>query len=168
MKISFYVFFETFCRFTLYIYILKYKFIYLFIFGCVGSLLLCTGFLQLWRAGATLRCGAWASHCGGFSCCRAWAQGAWVSVVVARGLSSCGSRALEHRLSSCSARAQLLYSMWDLPGLGLEPVSPVLAGGFLTTAPPGKPLHYTFRSMIHFKLIFKCEIQVEVHLFVYG
>ena len=30
--------------------------------------------------------------------------------------------------------------MWDLPGPGLEPVSPALAGGFLTTAPPGKSL----------------------------
>ena len=30
--------------------------------------------------------------------------------------------------------------MWDLPGPGIEPVSPALAGGFLTTAPPGKPL----------------------------
>ena len=30
--------------------------------------------------------------------------------------------------------------MWDLPGPGLEPVSPALAGGFLTTVPPGKPL----------------------------
>ena len=29
--------------------------------------------------------------------------------------------------------------MWDLPGPGLEPVSPASAGGFLTTAPPGKP-----------------------------
>ena len=29
--------------------------------------------------------------------------------------------------------------MWDLPRSGLEPVSPALAGGFLTTAPPGKP-----------------------------
>ena len=29
--------------------------------------------------------------------------------------------------------------MWDLPGPGPEPVSPALAGGFLTTAPPGKP-----------------------------
>ena len=28
--------------------------------------------------------------------------------------------------------------MWDLPGPGLEPVSPALAGGFLTIAPPGK------------------------------
>ena len=29
--------------------------------------------------------------------------------------------------------------MWDLPGLGLKPVSPELAGGFLTNVPPGKP-----------------------------
>ena len=30
--------------------------------------------------------------------------------------------------------------MWDLPGPGLELVSRALAGGFLTTAPPGSPL----------------------------
>ena len=30
--------------------------------------------------------------------------------------------------------------MWDLPGPGLEPMSPALAGGLLTTAPPGKSL----------------------------
>ena len=29
--------------------------------------------------------------------------------------------------------------MWDLPGPGLKPVSPALAGTFSTTAPPGKP-----------------------------
>ena len=29
--------------------------------------------------------------------------------------------------------------MWDLPRPGLEPVSPTLAGGFLTSVPPGKP-----------------------------
>ena len=28
--------------------------------------------------------------------------------------------------------------MWDLPGPGIEPVSPALAGRFLTTAPPGR------------------------------
>ena len=44
------------------------------------------------------------------------------------------------RLSSCGSRAQLLRGMWDLPRPGLEPVSPALAGGFTTTAPPGKPL----------------------------
>ena len=89
--------------------------------------------------GATLRCSAHASHGGGFSCCQARALGAWALVVVARGLSNCGSRALERRLSSCGAQASLLRGMWYLPEPGLEPVSPALAGGFLTTAPPGKP-----------------------------
>ena len=28
--------------------------------------------------------------------------------------------------------------MWDLPGPGIKPVSPELAGGFVTTVPPGK------------------------------
>ena len=32
----------------------------------------------------------------------------------------------------------MLRGMWDLPGPGLERVSPALAGGFLTTEPPGK------------------------------
>ena len=56
-----------------------------------------------------------------------------------RGFRSCGSWALERRLSSCSAPASMLRGMWDLPGPGLEPVSPALAGGFLSTVPPGKP-----------------------------
>ena len=47
-----------------------------------------------------------------------WLSG---SVVVAHGLSSCGSWALERRLSSCGARALLLCGMWDLPRPGLEP-----------------------------------------------
>ena len=55
--------------------------------------------------GATLHRGAQASHCSGFSCCGAWALGAQASAVVAHGLSSCGSRALEHRFSSCDAWA---------------------------------------------------------------
>ena len=112
-------------------------FIYLFI-GCVRSSLLRAGFLWLRRAGATLCCDAWASHCGGFSFCGAWALGLRTSVVVAHGPSSFGVQALERRLSSCGARAQLLRGMWNLPKPGLEPVSPSLAGGFLTTVPPGK------------------------------
>ena len=36
--------------------------------------------------------------------------------------------------------------MWDLPEPGLEPVSPALAGGFLTTVPPGKPCLQVFTS----------------------
>ena len=30
--------------------------------------------------------------------------------------------------------------MWNLPRVGIEPVSPALAGRFLTTGPPGKPI----------------------------
>ena len=81
-----------------------YKFIYFiyFIFGCVGSPLLRAGFLQLRRAGATPRCGARASHCGGLSCCGARALGAQASVVVAGGLQSAGSVVVAHG-PSCSA-----------------------------------------------------------------
>ena len=39
------------------------------------------GFLQLRQVGPTLRCGAQASHCGGFSCCSARALGVRASVV---------------------------------------------------------------------------------------
>ena len=43
---------------------------------------------------ASLCCDEQAPHCSGFSC-RAWALGAWGSVVAACRLSSCGSRALD-------------------------------------------------------------------------
>ena len=83
-------------------------------------------FLQLWPVGNTLRWGAQASHCGGSSCFRAQALGARASVVAT------------HGLSSCRAWASLLHSMWDLPGPGIELLSPALAGRFLSTVPPGK------------------------------
>ena len=79
-------------------------FIYLFL-AVLGLRSCMWAFLQLQRAGATLCCGERASHCGGFSCCKARALGAQASVVVARRLSSCGTWALERRLSSCGARA---------------------------------------------------------------
>ena len=79
-------------------------------------------FPQLWWAGATL-------------CCRVvllWTLGSGV-----HGLSSRSSWALEHTLGRCGAWAQLLGSVWDPPGPGIEPVSPELAGGFFTTQSPG-------------------------------
>ena len=45
----------------------------------------------------------------------------WASVVTACGLRSCG------------VQAQLLHGTWNLPGPGIKPMSPALAGGFLTT-----------------------------------
>ena len=84
-------------------------------------------------------------------------QGAWASVVAAGRLSSCGSQTLECRLSSRGARAQLLHGMWDLPGPGLKPMSPALAGRFLTSVPPGRPITsislLRFSSSICFKRI---------------
>lgn len=50
-----------------------------------------------------------------------------------------GSRTLG--LSSCDAWPQMPGGMWDLPGPGMEPMSPALAGGFLTPGPQGSPLH---------------------------
>ena len=38
--------------------------------------------------------------------------------------------------------------MWDLPGPGLEPMFPALAGGFLTTVPPGKSLLFLYLLLI--------------------
>ena len=68
-------------------------------------------------------CRVRASHCGGFSRCGAQALGC------------AGFR-------SCDAQAWLPLGMWDLQGLGIKPGSPVLAGGFLITGPPGKaPFH---------------------------
>ena len=61
-------------------------------------------------------------------------------------LQSTGSR--RAGFSSCGSRPQLLCSMWDLPGPGLKPVSPALAGGFLPTAPPGKSKVFLFHSHI--------------------
>ena len=54
------------------------------------------------------------------------------------GSSSCGSQALEYKLSSCGTLAQLPHGMWNLPRPGIKPVSPALAGRFLTTGPPAK------------------------------
>ena len=76
-----------------------------------------------------------------FSSCGKWGP---LFIAVRRPLTIAASLVVEHRLqmrrlSSCGSRAQSLRGMWDLPRPGLEPVSSALAGGFSTTAPPGKP-----------------------------
>ena len=65
--------------------------------------------------------------------------GVRASAVEAHGPSRRSSRAPQHRLGSRGPLAQLLHGTWDLPGLGIEPMSPALAGRFLTTEPTGKP-----------------------------
>ena len=95
---------------------------YVWAFSCYGE----RGLLQL--------------RCTGFSL--QWLLSLWSMGSRYAGFSSCGSQALECRLSSCGTWAYLLHGMWDLPGPGLEAVSPALVGGFLSTVPPGKPLDF--------------------------
>ena len=76
-----------------------------------------------------------------FSSCGKWGP---LFIAVHGPLTIAASLIAEHRLqtrrlSNCGSRAQPLRGMWNPPGPGLEPVSPALAGGFPTTAPPGKP-----------------------------
>ena len=77
------------------------------------------------------------------------ASGGYSSVVVHRLLIAVlslgehrfqGMWALQHGLSSCGSWASLSHGMWNLPGPGTDPVSLALAGGFLTTGPPGEVL----------------------------
>ena len=52
-----------------------------------------------------------------------------------RAFSGCGEQGL---LSSCGTEAPVPLGVWNLPGPGIESVSPALAGKFLTTGPPGR------------------------------
>ena len=72
-------------------------------------------------------CSGWASHCGGFSSCEELS------------LECVGSVVVLHRLS---------VPAWGIlvPRPGIEPMSPALAGGFLTTGPPGMSAFSTFRK----------------------
>ena len=105
------------------------------IFGCIGSWLLCR---------ASSSCGKWGlvfltvPGLSGFSCCRAQAPGTQASVVVA------------HSLRSCGPWAQLLLGMWDLPGPGMEPVSPALAGRVPSLCHQGNPERWCLTSLFHF------------------
>ena len=114
--------------FLKFIYFIYYLFLAVLGLRCYHGLSLVAvsgGYSSLWCTGFSLR---------------------WLLLLESTGsrcanFSSCGSQALERRRSSCGARAQLLRGMWDLPEPGLVPVSPALAGGFLTAAPPGKPVN---------------------------
>ena len=65
-------------------------------------------------------CSKLASHCSSFSCCEA--------------------RDLDRGLNRCSSQAWGPHGMGHPPKAGIEPLSPALAGRFLTTGPPGKSL----------------------------
>lgn len=76
---------------------------------------------------SSLQCSA---YCSSFSCFRA--------SEVSRGwdFSSCGTWAPEHRLSSCDCMGLVVPQHGIIPEI--EPMSAAFAGGFVSTAPPGK------------------------------
>ena len=101
-----------------------FKLNYLFIFGYTGGLLL----WALSVVAASVGCSLVGVH--------------RLFIAVA---SLVAEQALERvDFSSSSAQAWLPHSMWNLPRPGIEPVSPALAGGFLTTGPPVKSLTLVF------------------------
>ena len=108
---------------------------YLFIFGYTGVFIAEQGLSLVVLSWACSLLWSQASHCDDFSWCREWGLGVKASVVVA------------HELN-------------DLPGPGIQPLSPALAGGLLTTEPPGKSM-ITFNSVSllspnFFSLMIKC------------
>ena len=42
----------------------------------------------------------------------------------------------------------MAQGMWAIPGPGIKPMSPVLAGVFFTTEPPGKPWYHVFNVLL--------------------
>ena len=101
------------------------NFVYLYLAGlglrcCARAFSSCgeQGLLSVW--------GAMASHSGDFSCCCSKTLGTWASVVMAHGL-------------NCPDACGIL-----VPRPGIEPTSPALAGGFITTGPPASVLMTAF------------------------
>ena len=118
-------------RFTLYIYIFFFFKIY-FIFWLWG-VFVAAGTLSP----VAVSRGCCSLRCPGFSL---W----WLLSLHSTGskqgdFSSCGSQALEHKLSRRGTWASLLCSIWGLPRSGIVSVSLTLQGRFLIPEPPGKP-----------------------------
>ena len=127
------------------------KIIY-FIFGGSRSLLLYVALFSCNKQGPFL--GAWTSHCGGFSCSRAWALDIQASSVAAHGLSICGPQTLEHRLSGCCTWAHLHWGMWHLNSWTRNPTHVPCIDRFPITGPLGKFLSISFLS--EFRWIYTC------------
>ena len=60
--------------------------------------------------------------------------------------------------NKCSTQTSLPHSLWDPPRPGIEPVSPALAGGFLTTGPPGKLAFLFFQLVLGLGIWFHTRV----------
>ena len=76
------------------------NFIYLFVFVCPGSSLLCVDFSACGQWGLLTSCGMWASHCSAFSCWGAYSPHPTRKALLGVGFSNFGLWALQRRFSS--------------------------------------------------------------------
>ena len=103
------------------------------------------GSLWLWWVEATLRCGEQASQCSGSSVAEHGLQGT-DSVVVGYG-------------HGCGVWTRSLRDMWDLPRPGVEPASPALTCGLVTTGPPGQSSQWLLKAIYRhlMQTLFSCQ-----------
>ena len=94
---------------------------FMFYFWLCWILVAAQSFSSFGEWGLQSSWGAWASHSGGFSCCRVWVLGCM------------GFR-------SSGALASFSCGMWDLSGPGIKLVAPGLQDRVLNNGPPQKPL----------------------------
>jgi len=84
----------------------------------------------------------------------------YVFILAVPGLRGCTWAFSSCSFRSCGTWAQLPWSMWNLPGPGIELMSPTLAGRILTTRPPGKFVDQILRTYLTFWMwvfLFNCR-----------
>ena len=108
----------------------RFSFFLFFILGCTGSSLLHGLSLDVTSK-------AYSSFwCSGFLL--PWFLLLWIIGCRCEGFSSCSLQSLEQVSVSYGRQVQLLCNMWNLPRPGIQPMSPAMAGGFLSAVPLGK------------------------------
>ena len=132
---------------------------FIYLFGCARSFLLPGLFSSCGQRGLLSSFGVWTSL--------AAEHGLWstrASVVATSGLSSCGSRTVERRLSSCGAPAWLAHSVWGLSSLTRDRTRVPYIGP--ATEPPGKPPVFFILplSFILFLSLFPTFLQMSTYV----
>ena len=105
------------------------------------------GFIYFWLHWVSVAAGKLSLvHCRGL-----WLG--WLLSLPSTGSSACGLLSMQAAVV-WGAWAWLPWDMWNLPRLGVELLSPALAGGFLTTEAPKKSrFFYTLDFYTRFPLI---------------